>query len=210
MPVFYADLEYHYFFAPAHQRRFLTSTHYRIATEVAATGSMYWNWCSLCKKTHTFTSEKMENRHYFQSHSFIAHLYTCPICKYAMNLPTEYRDHMWICDPIRAADLRLDVMPFVLDAYADYVALHGKGNHPLFLIQPGHPLMRLTGTAPRPTHRRGERSAPSVSIEMNRTTMRPTDVRTNIITSIISHLLKDTQIFIEGYFNFRQTFLWCQ
>lgn len=68
-------------------------------------------------------------------------------------------------------------MPFVIDAYADYIAMRDGGNHPLYLMPPGLPLVRFKGTPRRPTHRRGEGSEGNRPIRMDAATMKPVDVR---------------------------------
>lgn len=41
------------------------------------------------------------------------------------NFPSEYREHLLVCDPNTVSGFRADVMPFILDAIADFIAEDG-------------------------------------------------------------------------------------
>lgn len=81
---------------------------------------------------------------------------------------------MWVCDPVTAADLRTDVMPFILDALADYIQLR-SGSHQTHILAPGLPLMKQI-TGEQDSHKTGC-SSTGASVEMNIRTGRPLNVR---------------------------------
>lgn len=161
----FSELEFHYFLAEPSERRFLSYTHYRTATEARAPGSMDLNWCSLCRRSHTFQNMEQLN-HFNLLHSIIAPHYSCPRCQRQLTYPSEFVEHLWECQPRTALDLRIDVVPAIYDAYADYIQLHSR-RHDAHIIEPGLPEERSIA---------GSSSQTSPSIHMNPQTGTPLNV----------------------------------
>lgn len=173
--MFSTDLEPLYFTCRPKNRKYLLYSHYLIACENLSSRSISLNWCPMCRKPHTFTDPKAMNRHYHSTHAVCARLYNCPSCNLPFHLPSVLRDHVETCDPNFTESLRTDILPFILDAYADFVALRDQAGHPLHLIIPGLPLMRNFEN-PQASYSRGMHEIAGPRIEIDRNTGTPTDV----------------------------------
>lgn len=143
MHSFIVDLYYYYYEAPRSSRKFLLSTHYRVALEIESKGSIQLHWCSLCRRRLTFNSKGALNHHFHAKHALCSQLYACAdTCQVEpTNFPSIYRKHL--NDRHRCLDFFLtnDMKFYVLDAMADYIAMKTSGNF-LCIIPPGLPSMR--------------------------------------------------------------------
>lgn len=169
-------------------RKYLLYTHFLIACEIASPGSISLNWCSLCRRRESFIDPKAMNRHFHRHHEFCSRLYNCPSCNLPFHLPSVFREHVNTCDPPFAQNLRTDILPFVLDAFADFVALRDNVNHPFHLIRPGLPLMRNFEN-PQASHSRGRHEVAGPRVEMDRATGTPVNVIIKIdFICLITHV----------------------